>query len=73
MPKCNTSPPKRRKKLVTKMYVDDEGAMGKLLSTVDHKITTCWLGLDGSRIFSADNLQLTCRDYTSRCKMKDPC
>ena len=30
MPKSNTSPPKRRKKLVTKMYVDDEGAMGEL-------------------------------------------
>ena len=29
MPKCNTSPPKRRKKLVTKIYVDDEGAMGE--------------------------------------------
>lgn len=29
MAKCNTSPPKRRKKLVTKMYVDDEGAMGE--------------------------------------------
>ena len=53
MPKSNTSPPKRRKKLVTKMYVDDEGAMGELLSTVYHKITTCWLHLDSSRTFSA--------------------
>ena len=53
MPKSNTSPPKRRKKLVTKMYVDDEGAMGELLSTVYHKFRTCWLDLDSSRTFSA--------------------
>ena len=53
MPKSNTSPPKRRKKLVTKMYVDDEGAMGELLSTVYHKITICYLDLDSSETFSA--------------------
>lgn len=53
MPKSDTSPPKRRKKLVTKMYVDDEGAMGELLSTIYHKITTCYLDLDSSKTFSA--------------------
>ena len=53
MPKSDTSPPKRRKKLVTKMYVDDEGAMGELFSTVYHKITICYLDLDSSKTFSA--------------------
>ena len=70
MPKCNTSPPKRRKKLVTKMYVDDEGAMGELLSTVDHKITICWLGLDSSRTFSADNLPSTCGQNQISCLLQ---